>query len=119
MVIVKPVGSGKIYTFRCQPTFAKKCQQRVMTIRIGRLRSAGVRGESLPSDNHLLNRLKLELAYFGGKAWQSREVGGAGVILRFERVIPAAGGALSAAQGKRDYPEISHPNGARAQALEI
>src|SRR5215469_9314362 len=52
------------------------------------LRSAGLRGESLPSDNHLLNRLKLELAYFGGQAWQSREVGGAGVILCFQRVIP-------------------------------
>lgn len=42
----------------------------------------------MPSDNPLLTRLKLELAYFGGGAWQSREVGGAGVILRFERVIP-------------------------------
>jgi peptidoglycan/xylan/chitin deacetylase (PgdA/CDA1 family) len=42
----------------------------------------------LPSDHHLLTSLKLELAYFSGRAWQSREVGGAGVILRFERVIP-------------------------------
>jgi peptidoglycan/xylan/chitin deacetylase (PgdA/CDA1 family) len=46
------------------------------------------RGKSLPTDNPLLNRLKLELAYFSGRAWQSRYVGGAGVILRFERVIP-------------------------------
>ena len=52
------------------------------------LGSADLRGESLPSDNHLLTRLKLELAYFGGQAWQSREVSGAGAILRFERVIP-------------------------------
>ena len=59
-----------------------------MTIRPGGVRSAGLRGESLPLDNHLLTRLKLELAYFGGQAWQSREVGGAGVILRFERVMP-------------------------------
>ena len=42
----------------------------------------------MPSDNPLLTGLKLELAYFSGRAWQSREVGGAGVILRFERVIP-------------------------------
>jgi peptidoglycan/xylan/chitin deacetylase (PgdA/CDA1 family) len=40
----------------------------------------------------VLNRLKLELAYFGGQAWQSRAVGGAGVILRFERVIPRRAG---------------------------
>jgi peptidoglycan/xylan/chitin deacetylase (PgdA/CDA1 family) len=30
----------------------------------------------------------LELAYFSGRAWQSREIGGAGVILRFARVRP-------------------------------
>ncbi|MBV8925809.1 MAG: polysaccharide deacetylase family protein [Bradyrhizobium sp.] len=41
----------------------------------------------MPSDNRLLTSLKLELAYFGGQAWQHRKVGGAGVILRFERVI--------------------------------
>src|SRR5215469_1224912 len=71
----------KIYAFRRPPTFAKKCQQRVMTVR-------PQRGESLPSENPLLTSLKLELAYFSGRAWQSREVGGAGVILRFERVRP-------------------------------
>ena len=49
---------------------------------------AASRGESLSDDNHLLTRLNLELAYFAGRAWQSREIGGAGVILRFERVIP-------------------------------
>jgi peptidoglycan/xylan/chitin deacetylase (PgdA/CDA1 family) len=43
----------------------------------------------LPSDDRFLGRLKLELAYFRGKAfWRSREVGGAGVILRFARVRP-------------------------------
>jgi peptidoglycan/xylan/chitin deacetylase (PgdA/CDA1 family) len=41
----------------------------------------------LPSD-HKLTSLKLELAYFSGRAWQSREIGGAGVILRFQRVRP-------------------------------
>ena len=50
--------------------------------------------KSVPSDNHLLSRLKLELAYFSGRAWQSREVGGAGVILRLERVIPLQRGAF-------------------------
>jgi peptidoglycan/xylan/chitin deacetylase (PgdA/CDA1 family) len=42
----------------------------------------------LPSKSAFLTSLKLELAYFSGQAWQSREVGGAGVILRFERVLP-------------------------------
>jgi peptidoglycan/xylan/chitin deacetylase (PgdA/CDA1 family) len=42
----------------------------------------------LSSEHHWLTSLKLELAYFGGRAWQSRNVGGAGVILRFERVLP-------------------------------
>lgn len=42
----------------------------------------------MPSDHRLLTSLKLELAYFSGRAWQSREIGGAGAILRFERVRP-------------------------------
>src|SRR6185437_15612825 len=75
-----------------QPTFAKKCQQRVMTVRRLRTPSPALRDESLPSDNPLLTSLKLELAYFSGRAWQSREVGGAGVILRFQRIRPRRGG---------------------------
>jgi peptidoglycan/xylan/chitin deacetylase (PgdA/CDA1 family) len=40
----------------------------------------------LPSDDRLTN-LRLELAYFSGLAWlRARVAGGAGVILRFERV---------------------------------
>lgn len=48
----------------------------------------------MPSYSHLLTSLKLELAYFGGRAWQRREVGGAGVILRFERVVPRRRGGF-------------------------
>jgi peptidoglycan/xylan/chitin deacetylase (PgdA/CDA1 family) len=59
-----------------------------MTIRQQQTRSAASRGHDLPSDNRILTSLKLELAYFSGRAWQSREIGGAGVILRFERVRP-------------------------------
>jgi hypothetical protein len=33
MVIAKPVYKGIVYTFQRWPTFAKKCQQRVMTMR--------------------------------------------------------------------------------------
>ena len=70
------------------------------------LGSAGLRGESLASDNHLLNRLKLELAYFGGRAWQSREVGGAGVILRFERVIPRRAGRFQPLKASEITPRF-------------
>ncbi len=44
-------------------------------------------GRILPSDNGFLSSLKLELAYFSGQPWlRGRRTGGAGVILRFERV---------------------------------
>jgi peptidoglycan/xylan/chitin deacetylase (PgdA/CDA1 family) len=43
----------------------------------------------LVSDPRFLTSLGLELAYFSGRAWlKGRETGGAGVILRFERVRP-------------------------------
>jgi peptidoglycan/xylan/chitin deacetylase (PgdA/CDA1 family) len=43
----------------------------------------------LPSDIRFLTSLKLELAYFSGVPWlRGRGAGGAGVVLRFERVRP-------------------------------
>ncbi len=43
----------------------------------------------LPSDTGILTSLRLELAYFSGRAWLKRRgIGGAGVVLRFERVRP-------------------------------
>jgi peptidoglycan/xylan/chitin deacetylase (PgdA/CDA1 family) len=48
-----------------------------------------LRGETLSSEIRFLTSLRLELAYFSGRAWLSgRGTGGAGVILRFERVRP-------------------------------
>jgi peptidoglycan/xylan/chitin deacetylase (PgdA/CDA1 family) len=48
------------------------------------------RGGSLPSDINFLRRAQLELAYFSGYARvMQRRTGGAGVVLRFERVRPA------------------------------
>ncbi len=47
------------------------------------------RDETLPSDFGFLKSLQLELAYFSGVPWlRGRRIGGAGVILRFERVRP-------------------------------
>jgi peptidoglycan/xylan/chitin deacetylase (PgdA/CDA1 family) len=47
------------------------------------------RDGTLPSDNRFMTRLGLELAYFSGFARiMQRRTGGAGVILRFERVRP-------------------------------
>ena len=44
-------------------------------------------GETLPSNNRFLTSLKLELAWFSGVPWlRGRGAGGAGVVLRFERV---------------------------------
>jgi peptidoglycan/xylan/chitin deacetylase (PgdA/CDA1 family) len=62
--------------------------------------------KSLPSDNHLLSRLKLELAYFGGRAWQSREIGGAGVILRLARVIPRRAGRFQPLKANEITPRF-------------
>jgi len=43
----------------------------------------------VPSDTRLLTGLKLEFAYFSGVPWlRGRGAGGAGVVLRFERVRP-------------------------------
>jgi len=49
----------------------------------------------LSSENRLLTRLRLELAWFTGQPWLSgRATGGAGVVLRFERVRPRRAGGF-------------------------
>ena len=43
----------------------------------------------MPSDSKFLTSLRLEFAYFSGQPWlKGRGAGGAGVVLRFERVRP-------------------------------
>src|ERR1700688_1978029 len=60
-----------------------------MTMRPRRAGTARIEGRDLPSDNRVLTRLGLELAYFSGFSLiMQRRTGGAGVILRFERVRP-------------------------------
>jgi peptidoglycan/xylan/chitin deacetylase (PgdA/CDA1 family) len=61
----------------------------------------------VPSDSSFLTGLKLELAYLRGKAfWQSREVGGAGVILRFERVRPRRADPFQPLKGSEITPKF-------------
>ena len=50
---------------------------------------AALRDGTLPSDIGILQRARMELAYFSGYCGlKQRRTGGAGVILRFERVRP-------------------------------
>jgi peptidoglycan/xylan/chitin deacetylase (PgdA/CDA1 family) len=52
-------------------------------------KSPALGGGTLPSDNRFWTSLRLELAYFSGVPWlRGRGAGGAGVVLRFERVRP-------------------------------
>src|SRR6266536_6520392 len=89
MVIAEPVLYEIVYNFRLWLTFAGKCQQRVRTIRPRRGRRGREWGRSLASDIGILRRAGMELAYFSGYfRLKQRETGGAGVILRFERVRP-------------------------------
>ena len=60
----------------------------------------------MPSESALLTSVKLELAYFSGRAWQSREIGGAGVILRFERVLPRRGGQFQPLKANEITPKF-------------
>jgi peptidoglycan/xylan/chitin deacetylase (PgdA/CDA1 family) len=58
---------------------------------MGRGRAVGelAEGGILASDDRWLERLRLELAWFTGQPWlRGRKAGGAGAILRFQRVRP-------------------------------
>ena len=53
-------------------------------------------GGTLASDNRFLQRARMELACFSGYArLKQRKTGGAGVVLRFERVRPRQPGGSS------------------------
>jgi peptidoglycan/xylan/chitin deacetylase (PgdA/CDA1 family) len=61
----------------------------------------------LPSDNRLLTSLRLELAYFSGLPWLTgRGAGGAGIILRFERVRPRRSGRFQPLRPKEITPRF-------------
>jgi peptidoglycan/xylan/chitin deacetylase (PgdA/CDA1 family) len=61
----------------------------------------------LPSDNRFLTGLKLEIAYFSGYAWIMQwRTGGAGVILRFERVRPGRAARFQPLKAREITPKF-------------
>jgi hypothetical protein len=60
----------------------------------------------LRSDSQFLTKLKLEVGYFTGRAWQNRDVGGAGVILRFARTLPRRAGAFQPLRSEEVTPRF-------------
>ncbi|MBI5264798.1 MAG: polysaccharide deacetylase family protein [Bradyrhizobium sp.] len=61
----------------------------------------------MASGNKWLRRLQLELAWFTGQPWlRGPKAGGAGVILRFERVRPARSEAFQPLQSHEITPEF-------------
>ena len=76
-------------------------------MRRGGAGSTALRGGTLPSDNRFLTSLKLELAYFSGLAWlKGRGAGGAGVIMRFERVRPRRAGRFQPLKSHEITPKF-------------
>jgi peptidoglycan/xylan/chitin deacetylase (PgdA/CDA1 family) len=61
----------------------------------------------LPSDIRILKNLRLEFAYFSGLPWlRGRGAGGAGVILRFERVRPRQPGRFQPLKSREITPRF-------------
>lgn len=61
----------------------------------------------MSSENRLLTGLKLELGYFAGRTlWAGRAVGGAGAILRFNRVRPRRSGRFQPLRSDEITPQF-------------
>jgi peptidoglycan/xylan/chitin deacetylase (PgdA/CDA1 family) len=61
----------------------------------------------LPSENRFLRSLRLELGYFSGLPWlRERGAGGAGVVLRFERVRPRRSASFQPLRSREITPEF-------------
>jgi peptidoglycan/xylan/chitin deacetylase (PgdA/CDA1 family) len=67
---------------------------------------ARAKGRKLPSVNRLLTNLKLELSYFSGRHRLAGRAGGAGAILRFERVRPQRSGRFQPLKSSEITPEF-------------
>ena len=61
----------------------------------------------MPSENRFLRSLRLELGYFSGLPWlRGRGAGGAGVVLRFERVRPRRSAGFQPLKSREITPEF-------------
>ena len=61
----------------------------------------------MPSENRFLRSLRLELGYFSGLPWlRGRGAGGAGVVLRFERVRPRRSASFQPLRSREITPEF-------------
>jgi peptidoglycan/xylan/chitin deacetylase (PgdA/CDA1 family) len=61
----------------------------------------------LPSENRFLRSLRLELGYFSGLPWlRGGGAGGAGVVLRFERVRPRRSASFQPLRSREITPEF-------------
>jgi peptidoglycan/xylan/chitin deacetylase (PgdA/CDA1 family) len=61
----------------------------------------------LQSENRFLRSLRLELGYFSGLPWlRGRGAGGAGVVLRFERVRPRRSASFQPLRSREITPEF-------------
>ena len=80
-----------------------------------------LRGETLPSDNGFLTRARARAGLFQRLCAliAQRHAGGAGVILRFERVRPRRARRFQPLRSQEITPRISRPDDPRAEALEI
>ena len=78
-------------------------------IRKAGIHFCGIRAgdQTLPSEHRFLKSLRLELAYFSGVPWlRGRRTGGAGVILRFERVRPRRSARFQPLKSTEITPEF-------------
>lgn len=72
----------------------------------GRAGSAASGDTNLSSENPFLTGLRLELAWFTGRHWLSGRSGGAGVVLRFERVRPRRAGRFQPLRSQEITPKF-------------
>lgn len=88
-------------------TFAKKCQQTVMTMQQREWDAAGECPVS--HDGGWLRSLGYEFAYFSGiSALMARSRDSAGIILKFERVRPARADAFQPLRSREITPQFLH-----------
>ncbi len=108
-----------IINFPAPPNFCKEVSTKRNASKVvasGKIGRAGLLGEAairakksakrveLPSPTSLIANVKLELAYFSGRAWFNRR--GVGIILRFERIRPRRQARFQPSNSSETTPEF-------------